>query len=244
MAVELGLDVVTHVSQLNPATASQFEFTGVDEGEVVVETRSAGWLYYAIGSRSPHFVGVTVARYEPFLDITGNSHIEGITAVWEVGISSGCGNDYYCPDDFVTRAQMATFIARAVGLDPIEESAFSDVEPGAVHEGSINAIAAARITSGCGENLYCPDDLVSRAQMATFLARALDLVPLDEGPFSDLEGIGVHVGAINAIGAIGISQGCAEGLYCPSQFVRRDQMASFLARAFIWLEDSETSSSE
>ena len=46
---------------------------------------------------------------------------------------------------------------------------------GDYHEAAINAIAAAGITEGCAENLYCPALSVTRAQMASFLARAYKL---------------------------------------------------------------------
>jgi hypothetical protein len=39
----------------------------------------------------------------------------------------------------------------------------------------IEALAASRITSGCGGGNFCPDAPVTRGQMAVFLARALGL---------------------------------------------------------------------
>ena len=52
---------------------------------------------------------------------------------------------------------------------------FDDVTPGSTHARAIAAIAADGITQGCTATLYCPADPVTRAQMASFLARALDL---------------------------------------------------------------------
>ena len=96
-------------------------------------------------------------------------------------VTVGCGVDplRFCPDDPVTRAQMATFLTRAFGLEPGPPAGFEDVV-GGVHSGSIDALAAAGITAGCGVNplRYCPDEPVSRGQMATFIARAEGLVPL------------------------------------------------------------------
>lgn len=104
-------------------------------------------------------------------------------------------------------------------------------DDGNVHEPNIQAIAAEGITLGCGPSRYCPRSTVRRDEMASFLTRALDLTPLGTGPFSDIGG-NVHAGAINAIAAAGITLGCGGGRYCPAAAVRRDQMASFLARAF------------
>lgn len=109
---------------------------------------------------------------------------------------------------------------------------------GNTHEGFIEAIKEAGITTGCSSDgfQYCPDDNVTREQMATFLARALELDPLTAGPFLDVAG--VHAPNINAIAAAGISLGCnADGtLFCPLDPVRRDQMASFMARALDGLD--------
>jgi hypothetical protein len=103
--------------------------------------------------------------------------IEGIAAA---GITEGCNppaNTRFCPDDYVTRGQMAAFLARALILAPTNSVDFSD-DDDSVFESSIERIAAAGITEGCNppsNTRFCPDDYVTRGQMAAFLARALDL---------------------------------------------------------------------
>ena len=88
----------------------------------------------------------------------------------------GCNppaNTMYCPDDFVTRAQMAAFLVRAMGLPPGPER-FSD-DDGSIFEADIEALARAEITLGCNpplNSLFCPDALVTRGQMAAFLHRS------------------------------------------------------------------------
>ena len=59
---------------------------------------------------------------------------------------------------------------------PEAPAEFTDVDPQSVRAPAIAAIAAAGITFGCDAGRYCPDEPVTRAQMATFLARALDLI--------------------------------------------------------------------
>jgi len=104
-------------------------------------------------------------------------------------------------------------------------------DDGSPFETDIEAIFAASITKGCGPRTYCPGAAVTRAQMASFLARALKLTAIPAGPFVDL-GASPHAGDINAIAAAGVTLGCAPDRYCPEANVRRDEMASFLARAF------------
>ena len=52
-------------------------------------------------------------------------------------------------------------------------------DPDSTHAAGIDALAAAGITAGCSTEplRYCPDNPVTRAQMATFLTRALSLAP-------------------------------------------------------------------
>lgn len=48
--------------------------------------------------------------------------------------------------------------------------------------------------------------------------------------FSDVPNSNPHHNDISTIATAGITTGCGAGIYCPDQFVRRDQMASFLRR--------------
>ena len=83
----------------------------------------------------------------------------------------------FCPHAVVLRAQMASFIDRAIELDATTIDFFSD-DDGITHEAAINRIANDGITLGCfggDPTLFCPWDPVTRAQMASFLGRALDL---------------------------------------------------------------------
>jgi glucose/arabinose dehydrogenase len=86
------------------------------------------------------------------------------------------------------------------------------------------------ITSGCGGGRFCPKGEVARDQMASFIARALNLPRASRDYFTDDNG-NKHEANINRIAAAGITFGCGERRYCPSGLVARDQMASFIARA-------------
>jgi glucose/arabinose dehydrogenase len=169
-----------------------------------------------------------------FWDDNGNTHEGFIEAIAAVGVTEGCDSTgRYCPSQSVTREQMATFLARALDLEPVASGPFSDVS--GTHAGNVNAIAEAGISLGCNAEgtLFCPVDPVRRDQMASFLARALDdLSPATGDAFTDDDG-NTHEDAINIVAANGITLGCdASGtLYCPEDLVPRDQMASFLGRA-------------
>jgi hypothetical protein len=99
------------------------------------------------------------------------------------------------------------------------------------HEAAIEWILAEGITSGCAPERYCPDGLVTRGQMATFLARALDLPATSTDYFTDDEA-SAHEARINSIAKAGLTVGCSATTYCPNGAVTRAQMATFLYRGF------------
>ena len=101
---------------------------------------------------------------------------------------------------------------------------------GSPYRGDILWIAEAGISAGCGVERFCPSATVTREQMASFLARALDLPPATRDWFSD-DGSTAHQADINRVAEAGITGGCAARRFCPTATVTREQMASFLARA-------------
>ncbi len=174
-----------------------------------------------------------------FDDDDGNVHEGFIEAIAELGITRGCNpplNTHYCPAGLVTRGQTAAFLVRARSLPATPEDFFVD-DAGSVFEDDINRLAAAGITFGCNppdNDRYCPDDVLTRGQMAALLVRAFGYV--DPGPgnwFIDDDG-SIFEGDIDRLAAAGITLGCNppdNDRFCPTDPVRRDQMASFLGRA-------------
>jgi hypothetical protein len=176
-----------------------------------------------------------LTRVDPiggFLDVDASIFRADIGWIEGAGITAGCSADgeSYCPDALVTRGQMASFLTRALGLPPSGTDFFTD-DGGSIHQPDINRVAAAGVATGCGGGRYCPTDLVTREQMASFLVRALGLPATGTDFFSDDAG-SIHQADINRLAAAGIATGCGGGRYCPTQPVTRGQMAAFLHRAF------------
>ncbi len=112
------------------------------------------------------------SSFNYFIDDDGSVHEPNINGLAAAEITFGCDDGMFCPDDPVTRAQMASFLVRALNLPANADDRFAD-DDGSVHEASINSLAASGITLGCGGTSFCPDNLVTREQMAAFLYRAL-----------------------------------------------------------------------
>ena len=127
--------------------------------------------------------------------------------LFELEVTVGCRTEpaRFCPERNVIRAQMATFLKRAFDLEPAASAGFTDVEADGTHSANIDALAAAGITVGCRRDplRYCPDRDVNRAQMATFLARALGLIELPaEVRFTAIDAGDGHTCALRADGTI------------------------------------------
>jgi hypothetical protein len=168
-----------------------------------------------------------------------------IEAIYNAGITGGCGNNpfSFCPDKKVTRAEMAIFLERGMnGPTFVPPDAvggvFLDIPADHWAARWIEQLAADSITGGCGNGSYCPNNSVTREQMAVFLLRAKYGPAYNPPPVGDSTGFN-DVPAdywaapwIKQLAAEGITGGCGSGNFCPKQAVTRAQMAIFLQIAF------------
>jgi S-layer homology domain len=92
----------------------------------------------------------TVWAQSVFSDVPdGSTHAEGIEYVADKGITVGCEDDLYCPNDPVTRAQMATFLYRSSGNDPATAASVNaDLVDGSSAE-QLRSVAEASGGPGC-----------------------------------------------------------------------------------------------
>ncbi|KAA3635169.1 MAG: hypothetical protein DWP92_11465, partial [Armatimonadetes bacterium] len=170
-----------------------------------------------------------------FLDddlMVEEGYIEAIAAI---DVTRGCNppaNDRFCPEKYLTRAQMASIFVRALGLAPTTVGPFKDIE-GNIHANDINALAATGITKGCNppeNDDFCPDRAVTRGEMAAFVARGFEVPPSAIDAFAD-DSDSVFEGDINALAAAGITSGCGSASFCARDPLPRAQMAVFIGRA-------------
>nr|MBO2500913.1 hypothetical protein [Acidimicrobiia bacterium] len=114
-----------------------------------------------------------------FVDDNGTVFEGDIDRLATAGVTRGCNpprNDRFCPNDYVTRGQMAAFLVRALDLTGSDAGDRFGDDDGHVFESDIELLAAAGVTRGCNppkNDRFCPDDYVTRGQMAAFLHRAL-----------------------------------------------------------------------
>jgi hypothetical protein len=119
----------------------------------------------------------------------------------------------------------------------LQGAAFLDVPVGHPFYTEIGKLSARGVTLGCGAGNYCPDQVVSREQMAAFIIRARSEFNPPTPPtqrFNDVPPTNSFYNFIDRLAVRGITLGCSANppLYCPAQSVTRAQMAAFLVRAF------------
>ena len=90
----------------------------------------------------------------------------------ETGITKGCTTTTYCPAGTVTRAEMAAFLWRLEGSPEGSGPAnFSDVSTDSFAGPAIEWLLESGTTTGCTQWSFCPQGVVTRAEMFTFLKR-------------------------------------------------------------------------
>ncbi len=171
-----------------------------------------------------------------FFDDDGNEHEAAIEAIAAAGITRGCSDvfdDLYCPDDLVTRGQMAAMLRRALEL-PADPSNWFDDDDDSIFEGDINALAAAGIAFGCDEAKYCPDAQLLRGEMAELLVRAFGYDDPGAGDFFADDDGHTFEASIDRLKEAGITRGCNppdDSQFCPDRPLTRAEMATFFVRA-------------
>jgi len=143
----------------------------------------------------------------------------------------------------MTRDQMAVFLLlskEGPGFSPpaCTTPPFNDVPVASPFCPWIQELVQRGVTSGCGGGNYCPQAVVTRAQMAVFLLATLEgpgFAPapcLTSTPFADVSASSPFCPWIQELASRGVTGGCGGGSFCPSNPVNRAQMAVFLVTNF------------
>ncbi len=191
---------------------------------------------------------LTAGWMADFLDVPQSDPFhQYVETIFRNGVTAGCSGGNYCRDTPVSRAQMAVFLLKAEhgsAYTPpacIPPGIFPDVPCPGQFTDWIERLSAEGITGGCAGGNYCPNDAVTRQQMAVFLLKTHDGSAYNPpdciGIFDDVPctpGVGFS-DWIEELSNRNITGGCAVGpppLYCPTNPNTRGQMAVFLTKTF------------
>jgi hypothetical protein len=126
-----------------------------------------------------------------------SAHERNVSSLHEADIVQGYDDGTFRPGVDITRGQMASFIVRAVE-DVLDRElprtvTFTDVQ-GTHHQENIEKLASVGIAQGTGDGQYEPGATTTRGQMATFVARTLDLY-VEEGVLQPIDVANASPGA-------------------------------------------------
>ncbi|MFA9432296.1 S-layer homology domain-containing protein [Egicoccus sp. AB-alg2] len=182
-------------------------------------------------------VGAAAAPIFDDVDYDDSPHAEAITALAEQKIIEGRVDGSFDPSGRLTRAQFASIVARAAGLESSDATPFPDVT-GGPHAKNIAAAADAGIILGYKDGKFRPGATIQRDQVAAMLYRWLRPPAADRAAFSDLH-LTTHAAAINALAEVDVVYGKNDRTFDPAAKVRRDQSASMVFRGLRYLKSLE-----
>ena len=178
-----------------------------------------------------------------FTDVAETSFAyNDVACIYALEVTTGTGATTYSPRDPVTRAQMASFLARLYerlngAAAPVVATPFTDVAKGSSASDDVGRIYGLKNTTGTSDTTYSPTAPVTRAQMASFLARLYERLngaaaPVVATPFTDVAKGSSASDDVGRIYGLKITTGTSDTTYSPTAPVTREQMAKFLANLY------------
>ena len=127
------------------------------------------FLWRAAGSPAPK------TKVMPFADVkAGSYYYDAVLWAMEQGITKGTSDTAFSPNASCTRAQIVTFLWRANGSPAVSgNSAFTDVAADAYYAAAVTWAEKNGVTGGIGGGLFGSNNNCTRAQIVTFLYRAM-----------------------------------------------------------------------
>ena len=172
----------------------------------------------------------------PFPDIEGHWARQNITYLYSNGIISGMPDGTFKPNQRVTRAELASLLVRARGLNSenltVTNNPFKDVPQSHWAHRDILMAREAGIISGYTDGTFRPNNNVTRAEIAAMLTRAFILTEdRSAAHFSDVAPDYWAANHIQALARGGITAGHSDGTFKPNNQATRAEVAAFISRA-------------
>ena len=143
--------------------------TTFDPSGNCTRAQAVTFLWRAAGSPAPK------TKVMPFTDVPAGSYYhDAVLWAMEQGITKGTSDTAFSPNTTCTRAQIVTFLWRANGSPAVSGSAaFTDVAADAYYAAAVAWAEKNGITGGIDGGLFGSGNTCTRAQIVTFLYRAM-----------------------------------------------------------------------
>ena len=172
---------------------------------------------------------------EAFLDVQENAYYrEAVGWAVENNVTNGVRPDSFRPNSTCTRAQVVTFLWRALGspLPASDECPFTDVPADAYYYQAVLWALENDITTGTSATTFGPDKPCTRAQVVTFLWRShgAPIIEQSPNPFRDVDPGAYYGNAVRWAVTDGITKGTSDDKFSPDATCTRGQIVTFLYR--------------
>lgn len=170
----------------------------------------------------------------PFVDVPVDCYYhDAVLWALEKGVTQGTSATTFSPDATCTRAQVVTFLWRAMGSpEPTSTvNPFTDVKTDAYYYKAVLWATEKGITVGTSATTFSPDATVTRAQTVTFLWRAAGKpAQTVANPFGDVASGAYYESAVLWAVAEEITSGTGAATFSPANGCTRAQIVTFLYR--------------
>ncbi|WP_430885637.1 S-layer homology domain-containing protein [Fusibacter sp. JL216-2] len=181
-----------------------------------------------VSFKPPHFSVYSVVEYSrSFDDVKSHWSRDFVEAMASRGLTSGVSETMFGPDYSITRAQFATLLANALGLEGQPASAFNDVPQDTWYYRPVNLAYEAGLVSGMGDGMFNPNANITREQMAVMIAKAYkimlgsDMIGL-ESTITDMNSVSPWAkDAVKAVDYHGVVSGFEDGSFKPNDNATR-----------------------
>jgi parallel beta-helix repeat protein len=213
----------------------------VDGGEVHIYSRTNSTYLLVEHTRS-------------FTDMNGHWARSSVERMSVRMIADGVAHGEFQPDKTVTRAEVAAFLVRALGLSPStsggEKSTFTDVDTANWFAGAVRTASAVRLVEGYVDGSFRPGEAVTRQELAVMVHRAAELAGMrpaasasdagpSQAPYGDDAAIaGWAKPAVEALTRQGLLGGTPEGRFAPTAQATRAESLALLDRMLAQLDFS------
>ena len=176
-------------------------------------------------------------RENPFTDVPeGSYYIDPVLWAVEKGITNGTSKTTFGSGDSCLRAHVVTFLWRAAGSPEPKSSGnpFLDVKEADFFYKAVLWAVEKNITKGTSETTFSPEQECNRAQVVTFLWRAMGEPEVNsaENPFSDVVVDAYYGKAVLWAVEKGITNGTSETTFSPAAVCNRAAVVTFLYRTY------------
>lgn len=111
-----------------------------------------------------------------FSDVkSSHKNYAAIQKLAEYGIIGGKGTGTFAPEDTMTRAEFATIVVKALGLNPKDITVFKDVTKSDWFSGYIGSAYSYGLVSGATPTEFNPNGTITRKEAATLVAKTAKL---------------------------------------------------------------------